>query len=181
MYRRLTPLIVVVIMIITSLLSACIADNPVVSPTELPTQSPVTPQPSTQPIFLFFIYLEDDGRTGKQVGCGDSVVPVAWDIPPTTDPVGAALKALFSLDDQYTGQEQLYNSLYQSDLIVEKITINGEGKAIIDLSGSYQLGGVCDNPRFEAQITETVLQFPEINSVEIYINTIPLSEILSGK
>ena len=41
------------------------------------------------------------------------------------------------------------------------------------------LGGVCDSPRFEAQIEQTALQFSTVSSVEVFINDIPLQDVLS--
>ena len=41
------------------------------------------------------------------------------------------------------------------------------------------LGGVCDSPRFEAQIEQTALQFSTVSNVEVFINDIPLEDVLS--
>jgi len=43
------------------------------------------------------------------------------------------------------------------------------------------LGGECDNPRVEAQLTNTVLQFPSVTSADIFINGKTLAETLSLK
>lgn len=143
-----------------------------------------TPEPSSTPItriLTYFIAGGDNGKSGKAVGCNDSVIPVAWDIPPSNQPMQDALEKLFSFKDMYVGPIQLYNSLYQSELSVESIEVSTDGTAIVHLSGTYLLGGVCDTPRFKAQIEETILQFPEIKQTEIYINDVALDDILSGK
>jgi hypothetical protein len=43
------------------------------------------------------------------------------------------------------------------------------------------LGGVCDNPRVEAQIEETALQFATVSEVAVFVNGKPLEEIISLK
>jgi len=129
---------------------------------------------------IFLIALEDNGQSGKKIGCDDSVVPVQVTIPATQSVLRAALEALLSLKDQFYGQSGLYNALYQSNLQVEGVKIEG-GKAVINLSGTLMLGGVCDNPRVEAQIEETALQFATVSEVAVFVNGKPLEEILSLK
>jgi hypothetical protein len=93
----------------------------------------------------------------------------------------AALEALLSVKDQYYGQSGLYNALYQSDLQVESINLDNSGKAVVYLTGSLKMGGECDTPRVQAQLEQTVLQFPTVTEVAIFINGKPLSDVLSLK
>lgn len=118
---------------------------------------------------IYLIAVDDNGQSGKQIGCNDSVVPVEIEIEPTAAPLTAALTRLLDLDSQYYGQSGLYNVFYQSDLEVESIDII-DGEAVIRLSGNLLLGGVCDEPRVKAQIEETALQFSTVSEVSIYIN-----------
>jgi hypothetical protein len=101
-------------------------------------------------------------------------------IPATNAPLRASLNELLSIREQYYGQSGLYNALYQSTLKTEGINIVGD-KATINLSGRVVLGGVCDNPRFEAQIKETALQFSTVKDVAVFINGVALEKILSEK
>jgi hypothetical protein len=140
-------------------------------PTDLPLASMVQ---------IYLIGIEDNGQTGVPVGCGDSAIPVQVDIQPTQGVLKAALEALLSIKDQYYGQSGLYNALYQSDLQVDSININN-GKATVYLSGSLIMGGECDNPRVQAQLEQTVLQFPTVTEADIYVNGKPLSDVLSLK
>jgi hypothetical protein len=117
---------------------------------------------------------------GGQIGCGDAAVAVTRSIPPTQAPLGAALRELLSIKDREVGPERLYNALYQSNLQVERLELEG-GKATIRLSGELRLGGVCDNPRVEAQIVQTARQFATVQTVEVFVNGRPLSEVLSGR
>ncbi|MBI5652541.1 MAG: GerMN domain-containing protein [Chloroflexi bacterium] len=145
-------------------------------PTARPSQTPT----GTMKIKVFFVALDDKGKSGKAIGCADSIVAVERLIPITTAPLTAALRELFSLRDAQIGQSGLYNALAQSPLKIESVSIIGE-RAEIQLSGTLKLGGVCDNPRVDAQIKETALQFSNIKSVSVSINGTPLEKILSEK
>ena len=151
-----------------------------------PTISEKGNQPSTKDtlppgfstVKIFLVSLNDNGQTGKKIGCGDSVMGVEKVIGPTPDKITAALNELFAIKDQNYGE--YYNALYQSNLKVESATVKN-GKATVKLSGKYLLGGTCDDPRFQSQIEETVLQFPEATDVEVFINGKSLEKIVSGK
>lgn len=144
------------------------------------------PSRDTATIKLFFIALEDNGRSGKEVGCDDSLVAVTRTIPArgarrnSGAQLSAALTALVSTRDRFYGQSGLYNALSESTLTVAGVRLVN-GKAEIDLSGTVRLAGACDTPRFEAQIKETALQFPTVKTVVVHLNGAPLETILSSK
>ena len=144
-----------------------------------PTQAPTVPAGSMR-VKIFMIALNDAGKLGKKIGCGDSVVAVERIIPLTNAVLRESLNELLSVHEQDYGQSGLYNALYQSTLKVDDITLIA-AKATIYLSGKVLLGGVCDNPRFDAQIKETALQFSTVKQVSVFVNKIPLEQILSGK
>ncbi len=156
------------------------------SPTlALPTATQVPPvlqsaTPGQQTVKIFLIALEDNGQSGTVVGCGDSAVPVTVTIPQTQGVLRAALEKLFSAKQQYYGESGFYNALYQSNLQVEGVTII-QGTATIRLTGNVVLGGACDAPRVEAQIEQTALQFSTVSEVEIFIDDVPLEDLLSSK
>jgi hypothetical protein len=141
------------------------------APTELPVPHLVQ---------IFLIAVDDNGKSGLPIGCGDSAVPVQVETPPTQQVLQAALVALLSIKDQYYGQSGLYNALYQSDLQVASVTIVA-GKASVYLTGTLLMGGECDSPRVQAQLEQTVLQFPTVTEVAIFINGKPLADVLSLK
>jgi hypothetical protein len=145
-----------------------------------PTARPLPSPTGTMKIKLFFIALDDKGKSGKKIGCDDSIVAVERLIPVTTAPLTAALRELFSFRDAQIGKSGLYNALAQSSLKIESVAMIGD-RAEIQLSGALKLGGVCDNPRVDAQIKETALQFSNIKSVSVTINGTPLEKILSEK
>ena len=144
------------------------------------TRVPPTSTAVQQTVKIFLIALEDNGQSGILVGCGDSAVPMTVVIPRTQGVLKAALEKLLSIKEQYYGESGLYNALYQSDLQLKSVTID-QGKAVIHLTGTVMLGGVCDAPRVEAQIEQTALQFSTVSSVEVFINDIPLEDVLSQK
>jgi hypothetical protein len=129
---------------------------------------------------LYLVAIGDNGKTGQKIGCGDSLIAVDRDIPRTGSPLKDTLTLLFAIRDQYYGQSGLYNALYQSDLKVDGISSH-DGVFKVDLSGKVQLGGECDNPRFEAQITQTIRQFSTVQQADVYVNGKSLENILSLK
>ena len=145
-----------------------------------PTQTQADSSSGEQMVKIFLVAVGDQGQSGKEIGCGDSVVPVQVPIPTTQGVLKAALVALLSIKQQYYGESGLYNTLYQSDLHLDSAAVTN-GNAVVYLSGTLTLGGECDNPRVQAQLEETVLQFSTVHSVMIYINDQLLSDILSLK
>ena len=155
---------------------------PTASPTPLPQPSavPAPTQSAEQNVKIFLIALEDNGKSGTLVGCGDSAIPVTVTIPKTQGVLRAALEKLLSAKQQYYGESGLYNALYQSDLQVAGVTID-QGKAILHLTGKMMLGGTCDAPRVQAQIEQTALQFSTVSDVAVFVNNVPLKDVLSQK
>lgn len=176
----------------TSLPTAVIPSPQPIQPTRtmqppLPTLTPIIIPPTAttsvgaSQVNIYLIALEDNGASGKKIGCNDSVVPVVVSIQPTLGVLRAALTELFKLEGQpYYGQSGLYNALAQSHLAIQSLDIVNR-QAIIRLTGSLLIGGVCDNPRIQAQLEEIALQFSTIDQVSIYINGIPLNSLLSGQ
>jgi hypothetical protein len=133
-----------------------------------------------QTVQIVLIALEDNGQSGTLVGCGDSAIPINVTIPRTQGVLRAALEKLLSAKQQFYGESGYYNALYQSDLQVSRVAIE-QGKATIHLTGTITLGGTCDAPRLEAQLELTALQFSTVSDVEVFINGVPLEEVLSTR
>jgi hypothetical protein len=144
--------------------------------------TPAIPQATGAPLTvkIFMIAVDDQGKSGTPVGCGDSAAPVEVQIPHTQAVLKAALEALLAVKQQNYGESGLYNALYQSDLKVDSLDLQ-DGKATVNLSGTLILGGECDNPRVEAQLTQTVRQFSTVSDVAIFINGKALKDVLSLK
>lgn len=152
----------------------------VVLPAATAAVAPATATPQQITLHVFLIAIGDNGISGKKVGCGDSVVPVSIEVPYTTGVLRASLTALFSLKGRYYGESGLYNSLYQSDLQVQDVLLQG-ATATVNLAGNLRLGGECDDPRVKAQIEETALQFSTVHEVKVFLNGETLDQALSLK
>lgn len=145
----------------------------------LPTPTPLSPtQGGFTHVQIYLVALSDNGQSGQKIGCDDSLIAVEREITPTIAPLRASLNELLSLREQYDGQSGLYNALYQSDLKIDDIGL-ANGLATIYLSGRYTLGGVCDIPRFEAQLEATALQFSTVDRVIIFLNGQAMKDALS--
>ncbi len=146
-----------------------------------PTSTSVSPTTAReQMVKIVLIELEGNGQSGPLVGCGDSAIPINVTIPPTQGVLRAALEKLFSAKQQFYGESGYYNALYQSDLAIESVKIE-QGNAIIHLTGTITLGGVCDAPRVQAQIEQTALQFSTVSDVTVFVNDVPLEDVLSSR
>jgi hypothetical protein len=135
------------------------------------------PAPEVSQAQLYFIALGDQGASGPEVGCGDSVVPVTVNIEPTTAPLTAAVERLVAVNEDYYGQSGLYNALHRSDLSLDSATVEN-GQATLYLSGNLQLGGICESPRVEAQLRQTTDQFSTVGESVIFINGERLENLL---
>lgn len=158
----------------------------VVLPTTAPTVAATTPTrtpttaPGTMKVKLFFVALDDNGKSGKKIGCNDSIVAVERAIPATQAPLTATLKELLSIKERNIGPAGLYNALANANLKIDGVAVINS-TAIIQLSGTLGLGGVCDDPRAEAQLKELALQFSTVKDTNITLNGVPIEKALSGK
>jgi hypothetical protein len=140
-----------------------------------PVSTPnVTPTATPNTVKIFMIALEDNGKSGVKIGCNDSVVPVDIQIKETDKPVAAALTQLFAIKTK--DSNGFYNSLYQSNIRVQTSDVV-RGKVVVNLIGTYKLGGTCDTPRFIAQIRNTVEQFDWSKDATITLNGVALERI----
>jgi hypothetical protein len=145
---------------------------------DLPT-APVPPPTAAAPPLTFQLYLialEDGGASGPLVGCGDSLIAVPQPLPPDAIPFPTALDALLTTP---SNPPRAYNALAQSALALESIDMTPAGVQQIRLTGELRLGGVCDNPRAQAQLEATANQFANGVPIEILLNGVPLSAALS--
>ncbi|HEX2282869.1 MAG TPA: GerMN domain-containing protein, partial [Thermomicrobiales bacterium] len=136
------------------------------------------PQPETETVHIHLVALGDAGESGMPIGCDDSLIPVEREIEATDDvevKISRTLEILLGIDEEFYGESGLYNALYQSDLMVESVTV-AEGTATVNLTGQLLVGGVCDEPRVEEQLRQTVLQFEGVNEAVITLNGGPLFE-----
>jgi predicted small secreted protein len=124
---------------------------------------------------IFLISTDDKGP----VGCGDSPVPVEADLPAPTPALWGSLETLLTAGKRYESAG-FYNALANSPLRVQRIERAGP-TARIYLTGYLEIGGACDSPRVLSQLTETAIQFQDVDKAEIFLDGKPLDELLSGK
>jgi hypothetical protein len=134
--------------------------------------------PQVSQVQLYFIALGDEGASGPEIGCGDSVIGVTENIEPTAAPLTAAFEQLLAMDEEYYGQSGLYNALSDSDLSIDSATVEN-GQATVYLSGDLEIAGTCEGPRIEAQIRQTADQFSTVGESVVYINGERLENIVS--
>jgi len=163
---------------------AILADNPTIENPNLIYVRQVIQIPTgtglASQVKIYLVALEDQGQSGQEIGCGDSLVPVEVQVTPTRAPLTAALHALLAIKTETYGESGLYDSLYQSNLTVQSVAIV-DRTAIIRLTGKVQLGGTCDNPRFAGQIEATALQFSTVDTAQVFINGQSMADVLSLK
>jgi hypothetical protein len=135
---------------------------------------------ASKKIKLFFVIMDDDGKAGKKIGCGDSIAPVFVNIAPTPAPLRAAYETLLAIHDDPYGAQRLSNPLSKSKLKVKSVTIK-QKTATIRLTGDLISAGHCEDPRIEAQLTEIALQFPTVRKVSVFVNGVALRKLLSGQ
>src|SRR4051794_11535482 len=109
------------------------------------------------------LYLVDigGGTANNTIGCGDALTAGTTRIAgggSEEQQIKRTLEQLLAIKSQWVGESGLYDALYQSDLHVQRVLLN-HGSAKVYLTGQMQLGGECDDPRVEAQLSQTVLQF----------------------
>jgi hypothetical protein len=153
-----------------------VQEKPAVTRPTIPVQA-VTAQTAPATTRMYLIALEDGGKSGPAIGCGDSLVAV--DLP--VNDLKLAVRQLLDNRARLYGQSGLYNALYQSDLQLNSIERTNEGISA-NLTGKLVLGGECDNPRVKAQLEATLRQSTDTRiPVTIRVNRDLLDDLLSGK
>jgi hypothetical protein len=135
----------------------------------------------TERVRVFLIEREDGGILGRRTKCGDSAVPVEVRLPRRMPALGGALEALLDLrGDAEEPRSGLYNALHASPLHIANLQRRG-GELRVRLEGYVELGDPCDGDRALTQLTETALQFPDIQAVFFFLGDKPLREALAGR
>jgi hypothetical protein len=125
---------------------------------------------NSQSIMIYLVAVGDDGKTGKKIGCGDSLIAVSRTINKTAAPLTAAIRGLLQTPQHpgVDGNPKLENFWKGRNLKVRSVFIVNH-TATIRLSGEPSVAGVCDEPRIESQIDATARQFPTVKRVKVFI------------
>ena len=122
----------------------------------------------TRKVKVYLVRLEGAGKSGKKIGCGDSLYAVTRTVKWTATPLKSAIEELLSMSNEEG------NYWKGENLKVEKAFIV-KGAANIYITGNGpQVAGICDEPRITSQIEATARQFPTVKRVIVYVNGEPL-------
>ncbi|MGH9872627.1 MAG: GerMN domain-containing protein [Pyrinomonadaceae bacterium] len=132
---------------------------------------------SSQTINIYLVALEDDGKTGKKIGCDDSLIAVTRTIKKTATPLAAAIRELLLTPEHPDGSPNLENFWKGRNLKLRSVSIVNH-TATIRFSGELYVAGVCDEPRIESQIDATARQFPSVKKVKVFIGNRTLAEAI---
>jgi hypothetical protein len=158
-----------------------------------PTEEPASEGPASsaagpsgnaagvQAVTAYYVLLDDGGSNGVRFGCNDSLVGVAVrGSSGAEEPLPAAVEALLEASAAVAASgpgADLYNALSNSRLKFLSGSFDGTTVTVY-LAGTLSLGGVCDIPRVEAQLTQTAVAAVGAIRAEIYINGRVLTEAL---
>jgi hypothetical protein len=117
---------------------------------------------------IYLVALGDNGKTGKKIGCDDSLVPVTRTVNRTVAPLRAAIAQLLATPQHPAENPKLENFWKGRDLKLMSVSINNK-TATIHISGEVFVAGICDIPRIESQIEETAKQFPTVRRVRVFL------------
>jgi len=125
---------------------------------------------NSQSINIYLVAVGDNGKTGKKIGCGDSLIAVTRTIKKTAAPLTAAIRELLQTPQHpgVDGSSPLENFWKGRNLKVNSVSLVNR-TATIRLSGALSVAGVCDEPRIESQIDATARQFPTVKRVKVFI------------
>lgn len=132
---------------------------------------------STQSVKIYLVAVGDDGKTGKKIGCGDSLIAVTHPITKTPAPLAAAVRELLSTPPQSDGNAKLENFWKGRNLKVQSVSLRN-GTATIRISGEVFVAGICDEPRIQSQIEATARQFPTVKRVKVFIGNRTLADAI---
>lgn len=134
-------------------------------------------QSKTTKIKVYLVAYGDNGKTGENFGCDDSLVPVTRTIKTTSQPLKSAIEELLAIPFKYNDKLSNYWGI-ERGIKVKSISIK-KGTAIINLIGSPAVAGICDEPRIMTQIVRTAMQFPTVKAVKVFVDGEPLEEAIS--
>lgn len=123
------------------------------------------------------IYLVQDDPGGREGSCSAKAEPIEVTLPGRRPALEGALEALLRDHDPYDERSGLYNALAGSRLELDRVERAGP-EARVHLKGYLEVGDRCDGPRVLAQLTETALQFSDVEHAQVYLDGKPLRDLL---
>jgi spore germination protein GerM len=129
----------------------------------------------TSKVKVYLVAVNDKGKSGKKIGCDDSLVAVIREVPKTQRVLKAALEDLIAIPHEFN--PLLGNYVFGPDLKLKSATIKG-GTATIRFSGAISVAGICDEPRITEQIIATAKQFSTVKRVRVFVGDQTLKDAI---
>lgn len=152
------------------------------APTETgDTSSPVaTPSSTTARLTVFYVAVDDQGKAGPQIGCGDSLVATETEPVDFSNQVEAAMNALLENKSATHGESGLMNALAASDMRYQSSSVSGD-QVTVELTGMPMSGGTCDDPRIVEQLKHTAKTAAGVGNALVLVDGTDIEEFLSQK
>ena len=120
---------------------------------------------ATTSLKIFF----NNNKMDPEISC-NKVFPVERIVPQTQTPATKALELLFEGPNASETEEGFFTSINPGVKIQTLSIQDGVAKADFDEQLEFQVGGSCRVSAIRSEITETLKQFPTVNSVIISID-----------
>lgn len=168
----------VLIILCTLVLTGCNSQQIVSEWEPIPWQGTVVDQ-TEQTFDVYFYIANDNWENGELIGCGDSITAMQKTVyAAPEDLLWEAVIALLTAQNDIYGPFWLSNIFETMSLSLESIVTNN-GITTINIQWPLSIGGVCDHPRIQEQLTRTVAQFFPNNNFVITIDNIALDQALN--
>ena len=139
-----------------------------------------SPSDTTAALTVFYVAVEDQGKSGPKIGCGDSLVATETGPQRFTNRIEAAMNALLNDNSATHGESGLVNAVAASELRYVSSKVSGD-QVEVDLSGTLSSGGTCDDPRIVEQLKYTAKIAAGVGSARILFNGVDIEKTLSQK
>lgn len=150
------------------------------SATQQSSMGPGSEAPRRATLTLFYVAVGDAGKSGPEIGCGDSLVATETGPEEFVNQIEAAMMALLAEDDAELGESGLRNALAASELRYLSSQVDDDVVSV-ELSGTISSGGSCDTPRMIEQLRYTAMTAAGTSDAKIFVDGKVIEEVLSVK
>lgn len=165
--------------------SASATPTPTATAPASPSATASSPAAAAREASVYWVSLAGSGHDGVEFpGCGDQLVETT--VPAqgsgqvgSAERVEAGIKALLANED-YEHSDGLVNALYQSELTLQDVTLEGD-TVVVELSGQPISAGTCDDPRIISQLEYTAATNAGAYTARVLVDGTPIQEHLSQK
>ena len=105
---------------------------------------------------VYMVAIGDNGKQGKRIGCGDSLVPVTWQSVRVNALQDVYQDVVGNRDYDYSST--LKNPIAETKLDVSSASVDESGIARVFLTGEFNVSGRCDAERVQAQLEQPAYQ-----------------------